>query len=198
MEGINAADILGIVFLGYGIIDGYRKGFVKKGILFGISILTLVLVYMASPYVAEFFRGILPAAFSLENVLGTDSDIYRLLVLSGFGDEAEKYMYVMASRVLSVVVTYLTGKTPPEDSDLFFGICEQGSRNQFSEPYCRSSFGLLQQLLVLWLLMLVVAVFSMTPWGSQIYEFVHGSMVLNLIYENNPILLIGIVLVLHP
>ena len=57
MEGINAADILGIVFLGYGIIDGYRKGFVKKGILFGISILTLVLVYMASPYVAEFFRG---------------------------------------------------------------------------------------------------------------------------------------------
>ena len=52
MEGINAADILGIVFLGYGIIDGYRKGFVKKGILFGISILTLVLVYMASPYVA--------------------------------------------------------------------------------------------------------------------------------------------------
>ena len=48
MEGINAADILGIVFLGYGIIDGYRKGFVKKGILFGISILTLVLVYMAS------------------------------------------------------------------------------------------------------------------------------------------------------
>ena len=33
---------------------------------------------------------------------------------------------------------------------------------------------------------------------SQIYEFVHGSMVLNLIYENNPILLIGIVLVLHP
>ena len=123
MEGINAADILGIVFLGYGIIDGYRKGFVKKGILFGISILTLVLVYMASPYVAEFFRGILPAAFSLENVLGTDSDIYRLLVLSGFGDEAEKY-----------------SKTPPEDSDLFFGICEQGSRNQFSEPYCRSSF----------------------------------------------------------
>ena len=61
-----------------------------------------------------------------------------------------------------------------------------------------AAFGLLQQLLVLWLLMLVVAVFSMTPWGSQFYEFVHGSMVLNLIYENNPILLIGIVLVLHP
>lgn len=63
MEGINAADILGIVFLGYGIIDGYRKGFVKKGILFGISILTLVLVYMASPYVAEFSGGYFPQRF---------------------------------------------------------------------------------------------------------------------------------------
>ncbi len=74
MEGINAADILGIVFLGYGIIDGYRKGFVKKGILFGISILTLVLVYMASPYVAEFFRGILPVSIFSGECAGTDSE----------------------------------------------------------------------------------------------------------------------------
>lgn len=198
MEGINAADILGIVFLGYGIIDGYRKGFVKKGILFGISILTLVLVYMASPYVAEFFRGILPAAFSLENVLGTDSDIYRLLVLSGFGDEAEKYMYVMASRVLSVVVTYLTVKLLLKTLIFSLELVSRVPGISFLNRIAGAAFGLLQQLLLLWLLMLVVAVFSMTPWGSQIYEFVHGSMVLNLIYENNPILLIGIVLVLHP
>lgn len=198
MEGINVADILGIVFLGYGLIDGYRKGLVKKGILFGISILTLVLVYIASPYVAEFFRGILPSAFSLENVLGTESDIYRLLVLSGFGDEAENYMYVMASRVLSVVVTYLVVKLLLKTLVFSLEFVTKVPGISFLNRVAGAAFGLLQQLLVLWLLMLVVAIFTMTPWGSQVYEFVHGSRVLDLLYENNPILLIGIVLVLHP
>ena len=134
----------------------------------------------------------------LENVLGTDSDIYRLLVLSGFGDEAEKYMYVMASRVLSVVVTYLTVKLLLKTLIFSLEFVSRVPGISFLNRIAGAAFGLLQQMLVLWLLMLVVAVFSMTPWGSQIYEFVHGSMVLNLIYENNPILLIGIVLVLHP
>ena len=107
MENMNVADVLGTLFLIYGVIDGYRKGFVKKGILFASSILTLVIVYMASPYVAGFFREILPSAFSLENVLGTDSGIYTMLVLSGLGNEAEDYMYVMASRILAVAVTYI-------------------------------------------------------------------------------------------
>ena len=91
MENMNVADVLGTLFLIYGVIDGYRKG----------------IVYMASPYVAGFFREILPSAFSLENVLGTDSGIYTMLVLSGLGNEAENYMYVMASRILAVAVTYI-------------------------------------------------------------------------------------------
>ena len=43
MENINIADVLGTLFLAYGVLDGYRKGFVKKGILFASSILTLVI-----------------------------------------------------------------------------------------------------------------------------------------------------------
>ena len=38
MENMNVADVLGTLFLIYGVIDGYRKGFVKKGILFASSI----------------------------------------------------------------------------------------------------------------------------------------------------------------
>ena len=57
MENMNIADVLGTLFLIYGVIDGYRKGFVKKGILFASSILTLVIVYMASPYVGRFLSG---------------------------------------------------------------------------------------------------------------------------------------------
>lgn len=196
MEGINIADILGILFLGFGVIDGYRKGFVKKGILFGFSILTLVLVYIASPYVAEFFRGILPSVFSLENILGTDSDIYRLLLLSGFGEEAENYMYVISSRVLSVVVTYLVVKLLMKTLVFSLEMVTKVPGLSLLNRIAGAGLGLLQQLLVLWLLMLVVAVLSMTPAGAQIYAWIQESPVLHWLYENNPILLIGIVLLL--
>lgn len=62
---MNLADILGILFLGYGIFDGYRKGFVKKGISLAASVVTLGAVYFLSPYAALLIQGILPEAFSL-------------------------------------------------------------------------------------------------------------------------------------
>ena len=62
----NLADILGVIFLGYGILDGFRKGIVKKGIALAASAGTLLAVYVASPYVAEFIAGILPGALSLD------------------------------------------------------------------------------------------------------------------------------------
>ena len=103
----NLADAFGILFLGYGILDGYRKGFVKKGISLGASLVTLAAVYLVSPYVAQFIEGILPNAFSLESLAGSESDIYRMLYLSGFGEAAEEYVYSFGSRGLALVSTYI-------------------------------------------------------------------------------------------
>ena len=197
MENMNVADVLGTLFLIYGVIDGYRKGFVKKGILFASSILTLVIVYMASPYVAGFFREILPSAFSLENVLGTDSAIYTMLVLSGLGNEAENYMYVMASRILAVAVTYIIVRILLRTLLFSLEILTKVPGLSFINRMAGAAFGLLQQLLIAWLLLLVVAVLSMTPWGASLYEWIRSSVVLSFLYDHNLLLLIGVVLVLN-
>ena len=197
MENMNVADVLGTLFLIYGVIDGYRKGFVKKGILFASSILTLVIVYMASPYVAGFFREILPSAFSLENVLGTDSGIYTMLVLSGLGNEAENYMYVMASRILAVAVTYIIVRILLRTLLFSLEILTKVPGLSFINRMAGAAFGLLQQLLIAWLLLLVVAVLSMTPWGASLYEWIRSSMVLSFLYDHNLLLLIGVVLFLN-
>ena len=197
MENMNVADVLGTLFLIYGVIDGYRKGFVKKGILFASSILTLVIVYMASPYVAGFFRKILPSAFSLENVLGTDSGIYTMLVLSGLGNEAENYMYVMASRILAVAVTYIIVRILLRTLLFSLEILTKVPGLSFINRMAGAAFGLLQQLLIAWLLLLVVAVLSMTPWGASLYEWIRSSVVLSFLYDHNLLLLIGVVLVLN-
>lgn len=197
MENMNIADVLGTLFLIYGVIDGYRKGFVKKGILFASSILTLAIVYMASPYVAGFFREILPSAFSLENVLGTDSGIYTMLVLSGLGNEAENYMYVMASRILAVAVTYIIVRILLRTLLFSLEILTKVPGLSFMNRMAGAAFGLLQQLLIAWLLLLVVAVLSMTPWGASLYEWIRSSVVLSFLYDHNLLLLIGVVLVLN-
>ena len=197
MENMNVADVFGTLFLIYGVIDGYRKGFVKKGILFASSILTLVIVYMASPYVAGFFREILPSAFSLESVLGTDSGIYTMLVLSGLGNEAENYMYVMASRILAVAVTYIIVRILLRTLLFSLEILTKVPGLSFINRMTGAAFGLLQQLLIAWLLLLVVAVLSMTPWGASLYEWIRSSVVLSFLYDHNLLLLIGVVLVLN-
>ena len=197
MENINIADALGTLFLAYGVVDGYRKGFVKKGILFASSILTLIIVYIASPYVAGFFRGILPSAFSLENVLGTDSELYTMLILSGLGNEAENYMYILASRILAVAVTYIIVRILFRTLLFSLEILTKVPGLSLMNRMAGAAFGLLQQLLIIWLLLLVIAVLSMTPWGATLYEGVRSSVVLSFLYDHNLLLLMGVVLVLN-
>ena len=110
MEAWNIADILGLLFLGFGVLDGYRKGLVKKGMSLVITLVTLAVVYVVSPYLEIFFRGILPESFFPEQFLGTESELYRMLLLGGFGEMAENYMHILAARALSRVVTYIVVK----------------------------------------------------------------------------------------
>ncbi len=196
MEMLNAAGVLGLLFLGYGMVDGYRKGFVKKGVSLAIMVLTLAVVYISAPYVSNFFQSVLPSAFTLENVLNTDSELYRLLILSGLGDDAENFMYVLAARVLAVVVTYIVVRILLRTLLLSLEILTKVPGLSFLNRIFGAAFGLLQQLIVLWLFLLVVAIFSASSWGSFLHAQIQGCAYLSYLYENNLLLLIIILLLL--
>ncbi len=161
----NLADILGVIFLGYGILDGFRKGIVKKGIALAASAGTLLAVYVASPYVAEFIAGILPGALSLEQITGTDSEIYQILVLSGFGELAENYVYAFVSRTLAVAVTFLVVRILLATLSMSLNILVKVPGLSLLNRLLGAALGLVQQLLLLWLFFLVVSVFAHTEWG---------------------------------
>lgn len=196
MHTMNTADIVALVFLGFGILDGFRKGLVKKGMMFLASLLTLAVVYMASPYVAAFFRTVLPSVFSLETILNTDSELYRMLALSGLGDRAESGLYLLASRVLAVAVTYFLVKLFLRTVVFSLELLTKVPGLSLMNRLLGAALGLAQQLLVVWLILLVIAVFSATGWGSACYDFIHGGICLSYLYENNPLLLVGILLTL--
>ena len=46
MDIVNIADLAGFLFLGFGLLDGYRKGLVKKGASLLFTVGSLFLVYL--------------------------------------------------------------------------------------------------------------------------------------------------------
>lgn len=196
MGMFSLADIMGVLFLGYGIVDGYRKGIIKKGISLAASLGTLLVVYIASPYVAEFIAGILPGALSLEQITGTDSEIYQILVLSGFGELAESYVYAFVSRVLAVAVTFAVLRILLGTLSISLNILAKVPGLSLLNRLLGASLGFLQQLLILWLFFLVVSVFAHTGWGGTLSLAIRESVWMGYLYENNLLLLLGILLIL--
>ena len=196
MGAWNAADLTGLLFLGYGVLDGYRKGFVKKGTSLVITLVTLLVVYISSPYVETFLRGILPEALSLENLVGTDNDIYRVLILSGFGEQAENYVQSFAARVLSLVLTYAVVKLFLRTVVLSLEILVKVPGLSLANRLLGALLGLIQQLVVVWLFFLFVMVFSGTGWGKALYQMIQDGFWIGFLYDNNLLLLLGIVLIL--
>lgn len=190
------ADCLGGLFLVFGIWDGFRKGLVKKGTSLVITLVTLFVVYLASPYVETFFRGILPSALGLEKLVGNDSEIYKMLLLSGFEDQVESYVQMFAARVLALVVTYIVVRLLLRTVFLSLEVLVKVPGLSFLNRLMGAGFGLVQQLLFLWLFLLLVAIFSSTSWGTFLYQTIQDSMYMKVLYENNLLFLIGILLIL--
>ena len=192
----NLADILGLLFLGYGLLDGYRKGFVKKGISLAASVVTLATVYFISPHVAGILQEILPEALSLEQLAVTDNEICRMLFLSGFGELAEEYIYGFTSRVLAWILTYaavrILLKTLTASLELLMKVPGLSLLNRSAGAV----LGFLQQMLILWMFFLILAIFSHTGWGEALCAAVQESICMAYLYENNLILLLGILLIL--
>lgn len=138
MDIVNIADLAGFLFLGFGLLDGYRKGLVKKGASLLFTVGSLFLVYLISPYVENFLRQILPSFLNLDNI-SVDNDLYRLVMLSGFQDQAEEYVRILAARVISLVATYVVVRLILPYSYVIFTCAYKSSGLKFSESSGRCS-----------------------------------------------------------
>ena len=190
------ADLAGILFLGFGILDGYRKGLVKKGLSLAITLATLFMVYVVSPYVADFIEGILPQALSIENLAGTDSEVYKILILSGFGEEADAYVRMFVARLLAMTVTYIVVKVILRTVLLSLELLVKVPGLRLVNRLLGAGFGLAQQVLTLWVFFLVLLIFEGTGWGAAATQWIRQGILLEYLYENNLLLLAGVLLVM--
>ena len=136
-------------------------------------------------------RQILPSFLNLDNI-SVDNDLYRLVMLSGFQDQAEEYVRILAARVISLVATYVVVRLILRTAMSSFTCSLQKVPGlSFLNRLAGAAFGLLQQMLVLWILFLIVAIFSYTSWGGAAYKIINQSVWLSELYNNNLLLLVG-------
>jgi hypothetical protein len=196
MNALNIADVLGLIFLGIGMLDGFRRGLVKKGASLVLTLVTLFALYMVSPYVEGFFQQILPASLLPDKITGTDSELYQMLLLSGFGDMAENYVHVLAAKVLALVTTYIVIRLLVRTLLFSMNILTKVPGLSLLNRLAGACLGLVLQLLLLWMFFLVVAIFSGSSWGVLLDQCIKESTWMSVLYENNLLLLVAILLVL--
>ncbi len=190
---MNLGDILCIIFIGFGVVDGYRKGFVKKGLSLLASVAAILIVYISSPYVAKFIEGILPDLLPLEKLAGPDSEFYMILLLSGLEEEAEHYAQVFVARILAVVVTYIVVRLALRVVVMFLQMLVKVPALSFTNRALGAGIGAFLQVLFVWLFLLILPVFSLTPVWNSLSETVHQSLLLSYLYDHNLLLLLGMI-----
>ena len=57
-----------------------------------------------------------------------------------------------------------------------------------------AGIGVVQQLLLVWIFLLLLPVFSLTPIGDTLYETVQQGVLLEYLYQHNLLLLMGVLL----
>ena len=191
---MNIGDLLCVLFLGLGMVDGYHKGFVKKGLSLLASIATLFIVYISYPYVAQFIEGILPDLLPIEKLAGPESELYMILVLTGLEGEAEHYVQFFVARVLAFVVTYIVVRLAFQIAIMFLQVLVKVPVLSFANRLFGAGIGVVQQLLLVWIFLLLLPVFSLTPIGDTLYETVQQGVLLGYLYQHNLLLLMGVLL----
>ena len=191
---MNIGDLLCVLFLGFGMVDGYHKGFVKKGLSLLASIATLFIVYISYPYVAQFIEGILPDLLPIEKLAGLESELYMILVLTGLEGEAEHYVQFFVARVLAFVVTYIVVRLAFQIAIMFLQVLVKVPVLSFTNRLFGAGIGVVQQLLLVWIFLLLLPVFSLTPIGDTLYETVQQGVLLGYLYQHNLLLLMGVLL----
>jgi hypothetical protein len=161
-----------------------------------ITLVTLFAVYLVSPYVETFFQGILPVSLLPEKITGTNSELYQMLLLSGLGEMAENYVHILAARVLALVSTYIVVRLLLRTLFFSLGVLTKVPGLSFLNRIAGAGLGLVQQLILLWMLFLVIAIFSGSSWGTALDQCIKASTCMSVLYENNLLFLVAILLIL--
>jgi len=215
-----------IIFLVF-ILNGYRKGFIRKFASMFFFIAASMLVYLATPHISSFLKNYTPVYKVIEDkceqafltddgnaeeetsqleqikfienleipevlqkqlTSNNNKSVYENLAVESFKNYIISYLATLILNIISYVVTFILVsvilRLAIKALDVMAKLPIIHGINQFLGLF----LGLLQGVLVVWLIFLVITIFSSTSTGRQLLLMVSESPILTFIYDSNLLL----------
>jgi len=215
-----------IIFLVF-ILNGYRKGFIRKFASMFFFIAASMLVYLATPHISSFLKNYTPVYKVIEDkceqafltdegnaeeetsqleqikfienleipevlqkqlTSNNNKTVYENLAVESFKNYIVSYLATLILNIISYVVTFILVsvilRLAIKALDVMAKLPIIHGINQFLGLF----LGLLQGVLVVWLIFLVITIFSSTSTGRQLLLMVSESPILTFIYDSNLLL----------
>lgn len=160
-----------VVVGGFG-LHGYIRGMVRVVFSLAAVFVTIILSSFAAPYVAEFLTNQTP----LYEMIQENSKGYEWLAEQAADAVVERIAWILAFILISILLGFLIhvldiiAKLPGIDT-----INHAGGL----------AVGLLEGLVVVWILFLVITLCQGSEWGGQMMDEIQNNPLLELLYENN-------------
>ncbi len=160
-----------VVVGGFG-LHGYIRGMVRVVFSLAAVFVTIILSSFAAPYVAEFLTNQTP----LYEMIQKNSKGYEWLAEQAADAVVERIAWILAFILISILLGFLIhvldiiAKLPGIDT-----INHAGGL----------AVGLLEGLVVVWILFLVITLCQGGEWGGQMMDEIQNNPLLELLYENN-------------
>ncbi|MCI9176077.1 MAG: CvpA family protein [Lachnospiraceae bacterium] len=160
-----------VVVGGFG-LHGYIRGMVRVVFSLAAVFVTIILSSFAAPYVAEFLTNQTP----LYEMIQENSKGCEWLAEQAAGAVVERIAWILTFILISILLGFLIhvldiiAKLPGIDT-----INHAGGL----------AVGLLEGLVVVWILFLVITLCQGSEWGGQMMDEIQNNPLLELLYENN-------------
>lgn len=172
-------------------VIGHKKGLIRK--LVGIIgwIVTMVLVYMALPSIAEFLKEHTVLHSAIQNSLtNSDVELMQMLRIIGLEDMAGGIVADKVLRLIAFVVTFVLVSIVVHGVAWALHIASRLPVLKGTNQLLGAIIGFVEGLFLIWIAFLIIGASSTSAWGLQALYMIADNGFLTWLFSHNPLMLL--------
>ena len=186
MNGLTIAVIAILIAL---VISGYQKGFIKKIVGLVSWAVTLILVVLLAPYVAEFLRentGLYETFRA--GLMNSDAEMLQMLEVIGMENMAAEFVAEKLLQLAAAVATFIAASLIVNGVAFALDLTAKLPLLKGINQFGGAAVGLAEGLLLVWIAFIAIGIFSTSDVGGSLLHMVMESEILTWLFTNNPLM----------
>lgn len=186
MNGLTIAVIAILIAL---VISGYQKGFIKKIVGLVSWAVTLILVVLLAPYVAEFLRentGLYETFRA--GLMNSDAEMLQMLEVIGMENMAAEFVAEKLLQLAAAVATFIAASVIVNGVAFALDLTAKLPLLKGINQFGGAAVGLAEGLLLVWIAFIAIGIFSTSDVGGSLLHMVMESEILTWLFTNNPLM----------